>query len=533
MSERDAIDAALDAAREHGTDPRVQRAGRWTAVALFAVLLFAPGIPLEPLQRRAAAVTALVAVLWLSQGIPLGAASLLPVALLPLLGVVPAREAAMVYMDDIVLLFFGAFIVAAGLERWGVHRRMALAVVDWVGTRPRSLVLGFTAATAFVSLWINNTAATLMMYPIGLAVITTVAGGERARSSPFGIALLLGIAYGASIGGVATPVGTAPNQILLGLIHSTFPDAPPISFGQWFLGWIPFTVLYVLGVWLVLTRFSLRVDNESLAARETILAERARLGRMTRGEVMMSCVFAMTALLWVTREDLRLGAHVLPGWGGAVAHWQALGMSGTEPLKFARHVSDATVALAVGCLCFFLPVERKSNTFLLDWATVQRLPWDVLLLFGGGFCIAKGFQSSGLDAALGRALAPVIEGLPMWALVAVIAAFMTFLSELTSNTVITNLMLPILAQTAVQGGVNPLALMVPATIAASSGFMLPVATPPNAIAFSSRLIPMRTMARVGWWVDVLGVVLLALVFELYTRHVLDIELALPAWVGPH
>ena len=223
MSERDAIDAALDAAREHGTDPRVQRAGRWTAVALFAVLLFAPGIPLEPLQRRAAAVTALVAVLWLSQGIPLGAASLLPVALLPLLGVVPAREAAMVYMDDIVLLFFGAFIVAAGLERWGVHRRMALAVVDWVGTRPRSLVLGFTAATAFVSLWINNTAATLMMYPIGLAVITTVAGGERARSSPFGIANASPVGISARSSGRNT-IGVSMHAC------TSMPDAPAVMY---------------------------------------------------------------------------------------------------------------------------------------------------------------------------------------------------------------------------------------------------------------------------------------------------------------
>lgn len=523
-------DHPADAAREPGAEPHVQRFGRWGAVLLFVLILLWPGLPLDTMQRRAAAVTLAVAMLWLTQGIPLGAASLLPAALLPLLGVVPAREAAMVYMDDIVMLFFGAFIVAAGLERWGVHRRMALAVVARVGTRPRALVLGFAAATAFVSFWINNTAATLMMYPIGLAVITTVSGSQKSHGSPFAIAMLLGIAYGASIGGIATPVGTAPNQILLGLVRSTFPDAPPISFGSWFLGWLPFVALYVLGLWWILTRFALKVSNESLAAGDTIRAERAKLGRLSRGEWMMSIVFGLTAVAWVTREGLSIGRFELPGWSQSLAVWQAHGVTGVEPAKFARYVTDATVALAVSCLCFFLPVDRKSNTFLLDWPTVAKLPWDVLLLFGGGFCLAKGVQMSGLDAALGRALAPAITGLPLWAIVAIVATFMTLLSELASNTVITNLMLPILAQTAVQSGTHPLALMVPATVAASLGFMLPVATPPNAIAFSSRLIPMRTMARVGLWVDLLGILLVAVIFEVWTRHMLGIGSALPDWV---
>ena len=207
--------AAREAAREHGTDPRVQQAGRWGGFALFLAFLFLPGLGLDALQRRAAATAALVATLWLTQGVPLGAASLLPAVLLPALGVLSAKDAAAVYMDDIVVLFLGAMVVAAGLERWGVHRRMALALIDVVGTRPRRLVLGFAVATAFVSLWINNTAATLMMYPIGLAVVATVSGERARRTSPFAVALLLGIAYGASIGGVATPVGTAPNQILL------------------------------------------------------------------------------------------------------------------------------------------------------------------------------------------------------------------------------------------------------------------------------------------------------------------------------
>jgi sodium-dependent dicarboxylate transporter 2/3/5 len=251
---------------------------------------------------------------------------------------------------------------------------------------------------------------------------------------------------------------------------------------------------------------------------------------MSRGEVMMSVVFASTAILWVTREDLALGSLTLPGWSRALASLNA--DAAADVPKLARYVTDATVAVFVACLCFFLPVDRKRGTFLLDWATVAKLPWDVLLLFGGGFCLAKGFQASGLDAALGRALAPLLTGLPAWGIVALTAAFMTALSELTSNTVITNLMLPILAQTAVQCGLHPMLLMFPATIAASCGFMLPVATPPNAIAFSSRMIPMRSMARVGLWVDVLGVVLITLVFELWGAPILGIGTELPAWAVP-
>jgi len=518
--------------REHGTDPRVQRAGRWGGVALFLVVLFAPGIGLDTLQRRAAATAALVATFWLTQAIPLGAASLLPAALLPLLGVLPAKEASLVYMDDIVMLFFGAFIVAAGLERWGVHRRMALALVDRVGTEPRRLVLGFAVATAFVSLWINNTAATLMMYPIGLAVIATTTGARASRSSPFAVALLLAIAYGASIGGVATPVGTAPNQIFLGQLRTLFPGAPLPSFGVWTLAWLPFAALYVFGTWWILTRLGLRVPNEPFAARETIRAQRAELGRMRRGEKMMSAVFACTAILWVTREDLAFGAFTLPGWSAPLARAHALGDPAAAPADFARYVSDATVALAMGCLCFLLPVDRGRGVFLLDWETVAKLPWDVLLLFGGGFCIAKGFQASGLDVALGGALSPLLQGNPTWAIVGAVALFMTFFSELTSNTVLTQLMLPILAQTAVSGGLDPRLLMMPATIAASCGFMLPVATPPNAIAFSSRLIPMGTMARVGLLVDLLGVVLITVVFHFWVRPLLEIGGELPAWAKP-
>jgi len=430
-----------------------------------------------------------------------------------------------------VLLFLGAMIVAAGLERWGVHRRMALALVEAVGTRPRRLVLGFTLATAFVSLWINNTAATLMMYPIGLAVIATTTGERAQRSNAFAVALLLGIAYGASIGGIATPVGTAPNQIFLGQLRQQFPDAPMPSFGEWVLAWLPFSVLFALGTSWIVTRLGGRVSSSELAARDTIRSERAKLGRPSRGEWSMAIVFGVTALLWVTREDLDAGVFTIPGWGESLARAQRVGEVAAGAPRLARYVTDATVAVAMACVCFFVPVDRKRGVYLLEWESVAKLPWDVLLLFGGGFCLAEGFRASQLDLTLGHALAPWLAGRSTWVVVGAIALFMTLLSELTSNTVITQLMLPILGQTAVSSGVDPRLVMVPATVAASCGFMLPIATPPNAIAFSSRLIPISKMARLGLAVDLLGVVLITLVFHFWVRRVWSIGAELPSWAG--
>jgi len=520
---------ALEAANESGAHPGVQRAGRWGGALLFLLLIYAPGLGLDALQRRAAATTALVATLWLTQGVPLAAASLLPAALFPLLGVLSAKDASAAYMDDLVLLFLGAFLVAGGLERWGVHRRMALALVAAFGVQPRRLVLGFIVATGFVSLWINNTAATLMMYPIGLAVISTVGGR---KSSPFAMAMLLGIGYSASIAGVATPVGTAPNQLLLGALRNTFPDAPPISFATWTTAWLPFAALYCFVLWLLLTRVAFRIGATDAAPKDVIAAERVALGPMTRGERRMAAVFACTAFLWVTRGGLSFGAFELPGWGAWLAQWQARALDGVEASTFERHVTDATVAIAMSLACFFIPSGGKRSERLLDWESGVKLPWDVLLLFGGGFCIGKGFQASGLDRALGQVLAPAIEGQPTWLIVAIVAAFMAFLSEIASNTALTVIALPVLASAAVQGGYDPRLVMVPATVAASCGFMLPVGTPPNAVVFSSGLVPIRTMARVGFLVDVCGVILITVVFTLWGQRVFDLAPGLPAWAVP-
>lgn len=505
------------------TSPRVRRIGLVLGPLLFCVLLFAPDA-LDHAQRAVAAVTALTAVYWVTAALPIGATSLFPATLLPLFGGLSAGEVAPLYMQDIVLLFLGAMLLALGLERWGVHRRMALLVLSIFGSRPRGLVIGFMAATACISLWLNNTATALLMYPIASAVVASLSGGAQRASSPFAVALFLGVAYSASVGGMGTPVGTAPNQIFLANFHASFPEAPTVSFGKWCLAWMPVVLLYLpLGGWL-LTRFALRVsapDSSMTAGARTdvIERERAALGRMSAGEKTMALLFAATAILWVTRADLDLGFLRIPGWEGLIVR--------AEGSK--NFISDASVALAMALLGFVLPGDRARGQRLLDWRLARAVPWDVLLLIGGGLAIAGAFERTGLDGVVGGWLGGWLQrGSSFWVLVSLVA-LVVLLSEIASNTAITALLMPILGAAAVDAGMSPLAVMMPATLAASAGFMLPVATPPNAIVFSSGLVRSSTMARVGLWMDLLLIALIAVVFQFWGRFVFGIGEGLPSW----
>ncbi|QDU68766.1 SLC13 family permease [Engelhardtia mirabilis] len=512
------MDANLEALGS-GSPGRAARAGLWVGPLLAGLLLFTPGLPLDPLQRRAAAVTALVATWWLTEALPIGITSLVPAVLLPLLGVLDGRSAATAYMNDLIFLFLGAFMLALGVERWGVHRRLALGVVGAVGAHPRRIVLGFMLASALLSMWLNNTATTLMMLPIGVAVIEAVRGRRGSSSDdPFAMALLLGLAYSASVGGVATPVGTAPNQVFLARYAADFPELPPITFAQWMLAWVPLVVLFVPVGWLLLTRVFLKVEAEGEAGADVIAAERRALGRMRPAERRMALVFGITALLWVTRADLPIGSVTIPGWhdllGALVAPGVDLG---------PNMVTNATVAIGMAVVCFLVPAGDGSGARLLDWPSVMVLPWDVLLLLGGGFCIADGFKASGLDVLIGELIGPSFGVLGPTLLVLCVVAAMSFLTEVTSNTATTQVLLPVLASAAVQAGIDPRTTMLPATIAASCAFMLPVATPPNAVVFSSGRVPIHRMARVGFGVNLTLVVMITLIYQLWVRRILGIE----------
>ncbi len=514
----------LDANGVHAEPPTaVVRIGRPLGPLLFLAILVWPASGLTVDQRSTLAVTVWTATWWISAALPIAATSLLPAALFPFLGVLPGGEVGPMYMKDLVFLFLGAFVIALGLERWNVHKRIALAILALVGTRPRNLVFGFMLASALLSFWINNTSTTLLMLPIGLAVISSLRGDAQEKTSafdPFAVSLLLGMAYSASVGGIATPVGTAPNQVFLGTFRDSYPEADAIGFADWMLAWTPLVLVYLPIGWLLLTRVAVRVPKESACAPDTIARARRALGKMGTGERRMAAMFALTALLWVTRADLELGAFRIPGWAGFVLPDRI-----ASPDKF---VTDATVATAMAVLLFVLPSGEPRGP-LMDWKTAERLPWEVLLLLGGGFAIAGGFKATGLDEVLGREMAVLFQGQSEWVVVFVVVVFMAALTEVTSNTATTAVLVPVLGKAAAAAGLSPLLTMLPATVAASAAFMLPVATPPNAVVFSSRLVSSTQMARIGLWMNVALALIITLVFQLWVRPVFGIAAELPDW----
>jgi sodium-dependent dicarboxylate transporter 2/3/5 len=368
---------------------------------------------MEGKALRTLAVTVLMATWWMSGAIPIPATSLVPLVLFPVLGILTAGETAANYANNIIFLFLGGFILALGVQRWGLHRRIALHIVLRVGTNPTRMVLGFMLATAVLSMWISNTATALMMLPIALAVVASLREVADGRSlGGFGAALLLAIAYSASIGGLATPIGTPPNLAFLRVSQILYPEAPTISFGRWLVAFLPLVVVFLPVAWFVLTRVAYRLRHESVGEScEILRRDLHRLGVMNRSERRMLAVFTATALLWVTWGDLVLGSVTLPGWAGFIER-----SFGVE--YFSNYLHDSTVAIAMALLCFLIPAEPDSEgrrRALMDWETAVTLPWGTLLLFGGGFAIAQAFRDSGLSVYLGEAFAAEIDHLHPWA----------------------------------------------------------------------------------------------------------------------
>jgi len=482
----------------------------------------------------AAAVTALVACWWITVALPIPVTSLMPLVLFPLVGIVPIKEAAVPYANSNVFLFMGGFIIALGIERWGLHRRIALHIVRLVGTGRSTIVLGFMLASAVLSMWISNTATTMMMLPIGLAIVAAVAppqqGPDAKEHANFSAALMLGIAYAASVGGIATPIGTPPNISFRGQFARLFPQAGEISFGQWMVIFVPLLLVFLPVVWLVLVKVTCRVGRARMpVGREVVRDDLRALGPMRRPEIAMLVVFAATAILWMTRSIPIGDANY--GWSGVLECWLA---SRGGVLFHAGYINDATVALTMAVILFMIPAGRDDSgewRALMDWPTAKRLPWGILLLFGGGFSIAAGVGASGLSLWCGNVFASLGVTNPLLVVVS-ICLLMTFLTEFTSNTATTEVMLPILAGVSLAMGVNPLLLMLPATISASCAFMMPVATPPNAIVFGSGCIDMGRMVRTGLILNVIGAVLVTATFYLIAVPVLGIDLgSLPAWAS--
>jgi len=456
------------------------RVGLILGPVLFASLLLLPApAAMTPAAWRAAATGILMAVWWITEAIPIPATALLPLLLFPLLGVAPIGAAAAPYANPVIFLFLGGFLIAAALQRCGLHRRMALMIIALVGTSPRRLVGGFMAATAFISMWVSNTATVVMLLPMALSVLALAESrGGRAADPNFGVALLLGLAYAASIGGVGTLIGTPPNALLAGFMDEAY--GIRIGFVEWMLLGVPLVLVALPLTWLLLTRVLYPVPGgDAGGGADLVRSELRRLGPLSRAEILVGGITALTAAAWVTRP---LIDDVVPG------------------------LSDAGIAVGGALLLFVIPPGWRERTPLLDWDDAQQLPWGVLLLFGGGLSLAGAIEQTGLAAWIGEALGAVAAWPPLL-VVLTATTVIVFLTELTSNTATAAAFLPVVAALALGIGADPLLLAVPVALGASCAFMMPVATPPNAIIYGSGRLSIPQMARAGFWLNLLMIVL--------------------------
>lgn len=460
-----------------------KRIGLVIGPILFCIVFF--GSPFEGLDQEANAVlasTLWIATWWLSEALPISATALLPIVLLPLTGGAPIAQTTAAYGDKMLYLFVGGFIIAIGMQRWNLHRRIAIEIISAVGTNAQFIVLGFMLATGLLSMWISNTATTLMMVTIGTALIAEMKELTGESGKMFFKALLLGIAFSASIGGVATLVGTPTNPIFISIANQLYEQE--FSFASWLAFALPFSIVMLVFCWFVLTRLVFQLHKVDVTiGHEMLIKEKEALGKMAQEEKVIAIVFIITAILWITRSFIL--NQFIPG------------------------INDTVIAIAAALTLFIIPSKSKKGKPLLTWEEAEKLPWGVIILFGGGLSIAAAFQSSQLAEWLGLQLTGVSE-LPLFLIILIVALTVNFLTEVTSNVATASIMLPVLASLAEAIGVHPFFLMIPATMAASCAFMLPIATGPNAIVFSSGELKMSDMVRAGVWLNITSSILISL-----------------------
>lgn len=454
--------------------------------ALFvATMLFLNPQGLSSEGQAVLATTLWVATWWITEAIPIPVTSLLPVVLMPLTGALEGDAVVSAYGNDIIFLFIGGFTLAIAMEKWNLHQRIALAIVSTIGTSPQRIVLGFMVATAFLSMWVSNTAATMMMIPVGLAVVYQAShalkGGEHAAELPkFEKSVVFGIAYAATIGGLGTLIGTPPLAILSATVGELFGET--ISFGRWMLFGVPIVVILLAFAWFYLTKVVFKVRFKHLpGGAELIHSERKALGRMSHEEKAVLAVFLSVAFLWVTRSFI--WEEVLPG------------------------ISDGIIAIIGTVLLFALPTRSSDEKRIMHWEDSKKIPWGILLLFGGGLALAAGFVQTGLSEWIGEQLR-VLDGANIILIIVLATALVLFLTEITSNAATATMILPVMAAFAIALDIHPLALMVPCAMAANCAFMLPVGTPPNAILFGTGKVRIMEMVKAGFWLNIAALILI-------------------------
>ena len=483
-----------------------QKVGLLLGPLLFAlVALFFHPEDLSFEGRMVLATTLWVAVWWITEAIPIPATSLLPIVLLPITGALEGSTVTAAYGNPIIFLFLGGFMIALAMEKWDLHKRIALSIIAVLGTSINSIVFGFMAATGFLSMWVSNTASVMMMLPIGTAIVYQVTqelnkteGDHSEEIDKFSKALIFGVGYGGTIGGLGTLIGTPPNIILAAIVNELF--GVEISFAGWMVFAFPVVVALLFIGWLLLTRFIYPIKLSHLPGGKALIKkEMAELGRISFEEKAVLSVFLFAAFFWITRSFL---------WQG-----QIINIPG---------INDTMIAIVAALLLFLIPSKNKGGC-LLGWDIARDVPWGILLLFGGGLALAAGFNSSGLAQWIGGQMS-VLEGVNFLLVILLASGMVLFLTEITSNTATATMILPVLASLALALNIHPFVLMVPAAMAANCAFMLPVGTPPNAIIFATGKIKIIEMVRNGFWLNIIALLLIVAAVYFLLPILWDVDL---------
>jgi sodium-dependent dicarboxylate transporter 2/3/5 len=458
------------------------------ALFVFTLLNFkAEGLSEE--GRAVLASTLWIAIWWILEVIPIAVTALLPIVLFPLTGALSLNETTAAFGHRYIFLYIGGFILAIAIERWNLHRRIALNIINLIGTNVKSIILGFMAATAFLSMWISNTAASVMMLPIGIAIVTQLKDNPRTIANEnliFGKALMLAIAYSASIGGVATLIGTPPNLVLAGIVQELYDIE--ITFAQWIMVGLPVSLVLLALCWVYLTSYAFTFKQKTFpGGRAEIERQLEEIGPISYEEKVVLATFVLTAFAWISRSFLL--SRFIPG------------------------IDDTIIAVIAAFVLFLLPAGKHHGRKIIQWNEAVKLPWGILLLFGGGLALADGFKTSGLAEWIGSQMT-LLQGVSLILLLLILVAAVNFLTEITSNLATTAMLLPILAPMAGMIDVHPFILMVGATLAASCAFMLPVATPPNAVVFGAGYLKIPDMVRTGIWLNVISILIITILVYL-------------------
>ncbi len=485
-------------------------------LAFLGILIFTDLEPGKPEVTATLAVAALMAIWWVTETVPLAVTALIPIVLFPALGILDGKAVSEVYINHIIFVYVGGFMMALAMEKWNLHKRIALKLLVLIGVSPRRILLGFMATSAFLSMWISNTATTMMMIPIVLSIVVSLEDSLSEKTiSKYATGLFLAIAYSASIGGMSTLVGSPTNLVCPRILTLLYPEAPEISFTGWMTFALPISAVMLVAVFLVIHLIFSPRDKWEHIDRAHFKKAYNKLGRASHEEKVVFVLFLTLALLWITRAGISFNGFTIPGWATI--------------FKMPSYINDGTVAIFISIILFIIPSRSRKGERIMDWQTAHRIPWNIVLLFGGGFALALGFQSSGLAIWFGEQLLWT-KGVHPYLILLAVVALMSFLTELTSNVASTQMLLPIFASLAISSVNNPLLLMIPATLASSLAFMLPTATPPNAIIFGTNRIRIATMVRTGFVLNLVGILVVVLVTWLLGGRILDIDPGIvPAW----